>query len=322
MRRQYLALMALLAVGVSAPAWAQIVTTVTAAAPATPEIVVARLMSFDRNTDGRVVVDELPERMQSLVSRGDSSSDGALDRAEIQRLAVTPASQVFVPGGLQAGRYGFGDTLSFETSKHIDGALDDLRLAGDTNERAREMARTFLAGADARAMDDLMATMGDVLSKDQLDDFRASMSARTIGVPAVRRDGVTFFGARPEEAAGQERVIVRLAGKVDLERHIETYGLDAERKAQAVAAIRQFKVHTPGRLNEAERLALVEQFRGLLTDEQRDDLRAALERRPIVKLAGVAAFTSGGQVRIERQAVPQATEPTGGFVLQDLVLRR
>ena len=36
-----------------------------------PEQVVARLMSFDSNRDGRVAIDELSERMQGLVARGD-----------------------------------------------------------------------------------------------------------------------------------------------------------------------------------------------------------------------------------------------------------
>src|SRR5688500_6314374 len=54
------------------------------------EAVVARLISFDRNRDGKVVADELPERMESLVARGDRNADGALDAAEIRTLSESP----------------------------------------------------------------------------------------------------------------------------------------------------------------------------------------------------------------------------------------
>ena len=39
--------------------------------------VVERLMSFDRNADHRISREELPERMQALVARGDTNADGS-----------------------------------------------------------------------------------------------------------------------------------------------------------------------------------------------------------------------------------------------------
>ena len=313
MRPQHLPLMTLLAVGVAAPAWAQLLT------PATPETVVARLMSFDRNADGRIVADELPERLHSLLARGDSSSDGALDRAEVLRLARSPAPQIPIRAGFDAGRYGFGEGVGFDTSRLIDGAVDDLRLASDLKERVLAVAGTFRAGADARVQDDLLAAMSRLLTGAQLDDFRAAAGGGMVSVPAIRRDGVTIFGANPEEAAGQERVLVNLRPVAsDLERHIEKYGLDADRRQQALVAIREFKAHKEGRLNETERSALMEQLRGLLTDEQRDDLRAALGRRPVVKLAGVAPSAA---TLFRFVSPPQTTQPSGTFGAQDLVLK-
>jgi hypothetical protein len=44
-------------------------------------------------------------------------------------------------------------------------------------------------------------------------------------------------------------------------------------------------------LNEAEQAELVERLRSILSDEQRDDLRAALGRRPLAKLAGNSAVS-------------------------------
>jgi Xaa-Pro aminopeptidase len=71
----------------------------------------------------------------------------------------------------------------------------------------------------------------------------------------------------------------------DPARQIGNYQMDAARHAQALDAVRAFNAHTPGRLNEAEQAELVERLRSILSDEQRDDLRAALGRRPVVQLA-------------------------------------
>src|SRR6516164_6198871 len=41
------------------------------ARPVTVDQIVERIMSFDKNNDGKVVPDELPERMQHLIALGD-----------------------------------------------------------------------------------------------------------------------------------------------------------------------------------------------------------------------------------------------------------
>src|SRR5262245_35306783 len=86
--------------------------------PMNPAIVIARLMTFDRDNDGRLVKSELPERMQNLLA-GDSSGDQALDRDEILAMArPAPAAPVAaaatVPGlrGGGGGGYTFGDQVS------------------------------------------------------------------------------------------------------------------------------------------------------------------------------------------------------------------
>src|SRR5262245_23197505 len=42
-----------------------------------------RIMAFDKKGTGKVTKDDLPERMQFLIARGDTNKDGALDRDEV-----------------------------------------------------------------------------------------------------------------------------------------------------------------------------------------------------------------------------------------------
>ena len=45
-----------------------------------------RLLGFDKNKDGKVSKDELPERYQRIIQRADTNKDGALDKKEIEAL--------------------------------------------------------------------------------------------------------------------------------------------------------------------------------------------------------------------------------------------
>jgi hypothetical protein len=66
---------------------------------------VERLMSYDKNGDGKITKDELPERMHGLIELGDRNGDGALDREEIRRLAERERGRGpgFGPGGPPRG---------------------------------------------------------------------------------------------------------------------------------------------------------------------------------------------------------------------------
>ena len=50
------------------------------------DVLIQRLVSFDGNADRRISLHELPERMQTLVARGDANADAALDSNEIRYL--------------------------------------------------------------------------------------------------------------------------------------------------------------------------------------------------------------------------------------------
>ena len=56
------------------------------------EELVGRIMAMDKNGDGKLTQDELPERMQSLMTRGDENKDGVLTKEEVTKLAQKEAS--------------------------------------------------------------------------------------------------------------------------------------------------------------------------------------------------------------------------------------
>ena len=51
------------------------------------------LQSYDANNDGMLTKDELPQRMQGLVSRGDTNGDGALSKDELNAMVNAQAAQ-------------------------------------------------------------------------------------------------------------------------------------------------------------------------------------------------------------------------------------
>jgi hypothetical protein len=253
----------------------------------TPEVVVARLMSFDRNKDGKVTVDELSERMQGLVARGDRGGDGALDAAEIRNLAGAPAPvQVKSFGGAIGGGYTFGDEAGFSTRMHIEGVIDDLRLAAAPREKALAIATVFVDKHEKEAITELVAAMAPLLPANELKTF-TQMIERTSQLNAlvVTRggpDGKSFFFS-PVLIAQLSRL-----------------SLNPDQLKQAQAAVEKFKERR--QLSASDRTELLAELKDVLTAEERDNLNAALARRPLVKntaTSKMAADVIRGGIRSE-----------------------
>src|SRR5262245_33305460 len=146
--------------------------------PMNPAIVIARLMTFDRDNDGRLVKSELPERMQNLLA-GDSSGDQALDRDEILAMArpappAPVAAAATVPGlrGGGGGGYTFGDQVSLSTRSHVEGALEDLRLTPIQHQQALAIVHPFMDALEADAEAVLLSELGPLVSAEQIVNFK------------------------------------------------------------------------------------------------------------------------------------------------------
>jgi hypothetical protein len=78
---------------------------------------VERIMGNDKNKDGKVTKDELPENAQGMLDRLDENKDGALDKAELEK-----AGQGFGrrPGGGRPGQPGGAPGTSTRPKRPVD----------------------------------------------------------------------------------------------------------------------------------------------------------------------------------------------------------
>jgi EF hand len=152
--------------------------------PVTAAQIVERIMSYDKNNDGKVTVDELPERMQHLVAMGDINKDGALDREEVRKLAETLESFVDLAGGGLPGGGAKGDKGGFKGDKggfkgaEVRKALDELDLRGATRDKADGFVRAYqdkLKKFEEVSRAELAMQMKEILSEADYRSFKASL---------------------------------------------------------------------------------------------------------------------------------------------------
>ena len=164
-------------------------------APGNADLVVARLMTFDRNNDGLVAEDELPDRMRSLIA-GEVGSDGALDRDEILALVAVPKPVTAIGGGFpRPGGYTFGDQFELSSRSHVLGALDDLRLSESIRAHALAVVDPFIESFEAQATTALLKDVEVLLSENQLARLRAAVDRQLAARPTTitRPDGTILW---------------------------------------------------------------------------------------------------------------------------------
>jgi len=171
--------------------------------------IVERILSFDKNKDGKVTKDELPERMHHLITLGDTNKDGALDREEIKKLVTAggfgPRGEfdAFIQKkGIGPGRPGPGPLcdgpgpLGADLGR-VEEVVDDLKLSGKKQDQAKATVKAYQENVrklmdQARA--ELLQKMKAVLSEEEFRDFQAALD-RPAG-PCV------IFNFGPPDAPG------------------------------------------------------------------------------------------------------------------------
>ncbi len=164
----------------------------------TVERIVERLLTFDKNKDGKITADELPERMQHLIAMGDTNKDGALDRDELTKLATTLESLAGIGLGGGPGPKGKGKGKGTDAIAGFDRgaqrALDELSLPGPMRKKAAGVIRAHeekVRKLQEQAREELLGQMKEILSEGDFNSFKASLERQ----PAPPFGG--FKGPRP-----------------------------------------------------------------------------------------------------------------------------
>jgi hypothetical protein len=125
-----------------------------------------RLLSFDGNGDHRIARDELPERMQDLVSRGDKNQDGFLTRAEVITLVGTSSPARRVQRFTARGAASLAEIVA------------DLKLVPVTHDRAMEIVNghTMFRNLNDPAWRNLYDAMRAVLDDEDGENFVAAVA--------------------------------------------------------------------------------------------------------------------------------------------------
>jgi hypothetical protein len=148
----------------------------------TVDQIVDRIMSFDKNKDGKITKDELPERLQNLIEKGDTNKDGALDKDEIKALATKLQTEGFGGFGRFGGFPGFGGGRGFGPGAPAERALTDLNLS---DQKKKDAAEALVKAHEENvkklmelARSELLLKMKDVLSDEEYKKFKTELESR------------------------------------------------------------------------------------------------------------------------------------------------
>ena len=149
-----------------------------------PAAVIERLLSFDVNADGRISRDELPERMQGLVARGDKNADAALDSDEVRALVNAASSRPV--------------RVSFrpQPPEGLPGVIRDLKLSPAKHLRALVIvgAQKPPRSADDPASSAFLGEMKALLDDEEYENFLAAATRLSRSADRLRTIGGVVGG--------------------------------------------------------------------------------------------------------------------------------
>jgi hypothetical protein len=162
---------------------------------ASVEDVVARLLTFDANKDGKVTAAELNDRMKNLVGRGDANGDGGLDAGEIRAVA-TAATTALDNRLLVVRRPSLRGARPPAPPGGVAGLVNDLKLPPERRQTALDIVAEYQAALTLLAQGvpdvavrnlpvaldpdgvDLVRRLEPVLTPDELTDLKAALARR------------------------------------------------------------------------------------------------------------------------------------------------
>jgi hypothetical protein len=141
-------------------------------------------LSFDANKDHLISRDELPDRMQALIARGDTNADAALDVDEIRALVNAAAAERI--------------RVTFRQQRFdgLPGVISDLKLAPVKRERALAIVSAQKGALDLSDNSDLYKQMKLVLDDEEYQNFVAAATrlSRTAQIKGVGIGGGVVGG--------------------------------------------------------------------------------------------------------------------------------
>lgn len=165
-----------------------------------PAAVFERLVSFDVNADDRVSRDELPERMQRLVARGDKNADTVLDADEIGALVHAASSQPI--------RFSSRPPLS----EGLPGVIRDLKLPTTKHLRALVIVGTQRPPRHANDPDSsaLLREMKALLNDEEYENFLAAATRLSRSADLRFRTAGGVVGGAPRPSRPRLRELERI----------------------------------------------------------------------------------------------------------------
>ena len=248
------------------------------AAPAPPAVpiperpgtedVVERVMGFDRNGDGHLRRDEVPERMHDIVRRGDRDRSGGIDRGELRSLV---SSEVDPGRGLAVARV--AADLRPVPDATVETLLGDLGLDAAGRDAALAAAardREERSAAAAASVDRFRDEVRRLLDAEQL------LALTSILERQVRR---------PVRVVPKQGSAPLLLPTADVDRAMKSWSLPPAAHDAVQAAVAAHRQRVSVLATEPD--ALLRRFEPILTTSELGDLAAAIRRHQPTLFAGV-----------------------------------